>query len=145
MTWIWALVIVVVVYLAANFVVRRVAPFSSSLSSESLDELVSKRDGSICLLDVRSVEEYRGGHIPSAINIPHDSIAARPPRVAKDSTIVVYCDTGSRSFVARRVLRRLGFANVVNFGPVRRWKGDLVRGSEPGAAAGPAHADGEPR
>ena len=134
MSWVWALIIVVGAYLVANIVVRRFSLFSSSLDSESLRELLSRSDGSLYLLDVRSAGEYRQGHIPTAVNLPHDNIAVRPPKVDRDSPIVLYCETGSRSTVGRRHLKHRGFTNVVNFGPVRRWKGELIEGNEPGAA-----------
>ena len=132
MSWVGALVIVVAVYLAANFVLRRFGLFSSALSSESLRELIARRDEPPLVLDVRAADEYRTGHVPTAVNIPHDSIVARPPKVPKDRAIVVYCETGSRSLVARGSLRRLGFTNVVNFGPIRRWKEGLIAGPDPG-------------
>ncbi len=134
MSWVWALIIVVGAYLAANIVVRRFSLFSSSLDSESLRELLSKEDSSVYLLDVRSAQEYRQGHIPTAVNIPHDSIGVRPPKVDGDTVIVLYCETGSRSMVAKRHLKDLGFTNVVNFGPLRRWRNGLIEGNEPGAA-----------
>lgn len=132
MSWTWGLLIVVVVYLAANLIVRRLGLFSSGLDGESLRERLSGKRGTICLVDVRSPEEYASGHIPAALSIPHYAIAQTPPPVAKETLVVLYCQTGSRSIVARSQLRRLGYTNVVNFGPLRRWRGELIRGRSPG-------------
>ncbi len=132
MSWIGALAIVAGVYLVANVIVRRFGFAGSSLDRESLRELVQRNDDTVCLVDVRSAAEYESGHIPTAVNIPHTSIGAAPPKVAKDTLIVLYCRTGSRSQVARSALSRKGYSNVVNFGPLRRWKAPIVTGGDPG-------------
>lgn len=84
------------------------------------------------LIDVRTPTEYRAGHIPTAINIPHDRIAKKPPKRPKDSLVVVYCRSGNRSSVARSHLLRHGFGRVANFGGVGKWDGPLVEGTRPG-------------
>lgn len=135
MSWVWGLLIVAGVYFATNFVVRRLGLFSSALDSESLRDLLLRKNGPVCLVDVRTSEEYAGGHIPTAICIPHHAIAQNPPSVSKEAIVVIYCQTGTRSVVAKAHLRRLGFANVINFGPLRRWRGALVSGVAPGSIA----------
>lgn len=146
MSWVGALVIVVVVYLGANLVLRRFGLFSSAVTPETLRELISRRDGSLLLIDVRTAAEYRKGHIPTAINLPHDSILKRPPEVSNESVVILYGETGSRSASARRSLRRLGFERVFNFGPIRRWNGGLVEGIRPGElASNPTTTDEHPR
>jgi len=49
--------------------------------------------GNVVIVDVRSQEEYRDGHLPGAINIPADRIAAERSRLPRDraSTIIFYC------------------------------------------------------
>ena len=66
------------------------------------------------LLDVRSAEEYEAGHIPGAINVPYDQIAASLDSLESFRTgeIVVYCRTGRRAGVAEDVLREAGFTRV---------------------------------
>ena len=132
MSWVAALAIVAGVYLVANLVVRRFGLGGSSLDRESLRELVQRNDDAVCLIDVRSAAEYESGHIPTALNIPHTSIGSNPPRVSKDALIVLYCQTGSRSQVARATLTRKGYTNLVNFGSLRRWRAPIVTGGEPG-------------
>lgn len=145
MSWIWALIIVAAVYVAANFIVRRIGTLSSSLTTESLLELISRKDAAFRILDVRTDEEYRVAHIPTAINVPHDSIAGHPPDAPADSVIVLYGRTPSQALAARRRLKRRGFSDVVSFGSIERWKGELVEGNVPGEVTrGPGRKGGEP-
>ena len=84
------------------------------------------------LADVRTPAEYEAGHIPTAVNVPVDVIGTTPPTEAKDTLIVVYCRSGSRSATARQILIDLGYTNVVDFGAVSKWEQPLVTGKEPG-------------
>ena len=83
------------------------------------------------LYDVRTAEEYAGGHIPGAINIPHDVIGRTIPIDDKDTAIVLYCRSGNRSGTAYRELKSLGYKNLFDFGGINRWRGDLVSGNSP--------------
>jgi rhodanese-related sulfurtransferase len=100
---------------------------------DALEKLVAGRGNPPSILvDVRTPEEYEFGHIPTAINIPVSEIGNRPPTQDRKALIVVYCRSGSRSATAARILRDLGYGNVVDFGAVSRWEKPLVEGSEPG-------------
>lgn len=69
------------------------------------------------IIDVREPSEYQGGHIKGARNIPPDQLikgASKLSDIAKDSTIIVYCRSGSRSAVAINILSGLGYTNVIN-------------------------------
>jgi phage shock protein E len=69
------------------------------------------------VLDVRTAAEFAGGHHPSARNIPVQELQARLKEVGNTSqAIVVYCQSGSRSAMAARILRDAGFADVTNAG-----------------------------
>lgn len=63
------------------------------------------------ILDVRSVREFAGGHVPGAVHIPFWRVAARIADVpaAKDQHLIVYCGHGPRAAIAGRALRRHGF------------------------------------
>ncbi len=78
------------------------------------------------VVDVRTPGEYAGGHYDGAINIPVSRIGAEQAKLgAKDCKIIVYCHSGSRSHVAKRVLERAGFTNVEDggsFSSMRRRK-----------------------
>jgi len=74
------------------------------------------------LIDVRSPAEFSSGHIPGATNIPVGQLGAHVKSLgAKDQPIVVYCASGTRSAVARTVLKGQGFARVYNLGSMSRW------------------------
>lgn len=76
------------------------------------------------IIDVRTPEEFRGGKIPKAINIPVNMIVkqAESKLKAKDSEILVYCLTGSRSKLAAKMLTKLGYTKVYDFGGINSWK-----------------------
>jgi phage shock protein E len=69
------------------------------------------------IIDVREPREFERGHVDGAINIPPKEIMARSPKldeIDKDSEIVLYCISGSRSNICARLLAGYGFTNVVN-------------------------------
>lgn len=69
------------------------------------------------IIDVREPEEYATGHVNGSINIPPASLmggAIELQHTPKDTPIVVYCRTGSRSNVALNILQHLGYTNVTN-------------------------------
>ena len=74
------------------------------------------------LLDVRSVGEYSDGGIEGSINIPIQELAGRMDELGdKDRGIVVYCQSGGRSAMAKRLLESNGFASVHDLGGKGRW------------------------
>jgi len=78
----------------------------------------------VVLVDVRDPDEYRDGHIEGAANISRGFLEFRIGTVASDpaTPLVLYCQTGLRSILAARVLRELGYDNVVNLqGGFQRW------------------------
>lgn len=76
--------------------------------------------GGALAIDTRSPEEFASGHLPGAINIPHDQIEERWHELgpALDREIVVYCKSGRRSEIAKQTLERLKFSNVTNGGGI---------------------------
>jgi phage shock protein E len=68
------------------------------------------------LIDVRSPQEYREGHLNGAISIPDYQIRRSITRQIsnKEKLIVVYCSTGHRSQEAQRILENMGYTNVYN-------------------------------
>ena len=74
------------------------------------------------LLDVRSPEEFGGGHIDGAINIPIQELSGRVDELDdKNHQIVVYCQSGGRSAMAKRLLERDGFTSVHDLGGLAQW------------------------
>lgn len=70
------------------------------------------------VIDVRSKNEWDGGHVASAVHIPHTEIADRIDEVTTDKSakIVLYCAVGGRAGVAKTSLENLGYTNVENAG-----------------------------
>ena len=101
---------------------------SGVLTSSELEEIIKGSLEDYILIDVRTVDEYAGGHIPTAINIPYDVIGDNLPTDNKDAKIIVYCRSGRRSGIAKETLDSLGYSNVINFGGVSDWEGELVGG-----------------
>lgn len=69
-------------------------------------------------IDVRTAEEYAQGHLPGAINIPHEQIGSRIASVVADkqAPVYLYCRSGRRSGIALETVQQLGYRNVVNKG-----------------------------
>lgn len=80
------------------------------------------------ILDVRRPDEYQAGHIPGAINIPNETIGREelPQLPDKDQTILVYCRSGNRSKQASEKLAALGYTQVLEFGGILDWTGQVV-------------------
>lgn len=69
------------------------------------------------IIDVREPFEYKMGHVKGAINIPPAQMMAGAQKledVPKDTELVLYCVSGSRSNASMHYLRQLGFTNLVN-------------------------------
>lgn len=80
------------------------------------------------ILDVRTEEEFAQGHIPGAINVANEVIGTEqiPQLPNKDQLILVYCRSGNRSKHAAEKLVALGYTNIVEFGGIRDWQGEVV-------------------
>ena len=79
------------------------------------------------LVDVRTVEEYRGGHIPSAHNFPVENmkdIARLIPK--KDTPVYLYCQSGRRAVRARDKMKSMGYTNVQAIGGIEGYRGKTV-------------------
>lgn len=70
-----------------------------------------KNDENTTLLDVRTIQEYKEGHLPDAILIPVQALDKNLGMLKQDKNkkIIVYCATGSRSVSASRILEENGF------------------------------------
>lgn len=80
------------------------------------------------LLDVRSPQEYREGHIPESKNVPLQTIGnIESVAETKETPLYVYCYSGSRSSQAVHLLQRMGYKNVTNIGGISAYSGKVER------------------
>lgn len=78
------------------------------------------------LLDVRTPQEYRAGHIPGSVNAPLDALGG-PIAVpgGKDAPLFVYCHSGARSRQAVGLLAKMGYLHAKNIGGIAGYKGKV--------------------
>jgi len=74
-----------------------------------------RKNGAI-FVDVRSAGEFAHGNAPGSINIPLQELGSRASELPKTVPIVLACASGSRSGMARMMLKRKGYQNVHNIG-----------------------------
>lgn len=101
------------------------------LTPEEAKDMIDNND--VIILDVRTEEEFRQGHIEGAILIPDydlDKLAGEK-LPDKDATILIYCRSGNRSKLASHFLIGMGYRNVYDFGGILDWRYGEVQG-EPG-------------
>jgi len=79
-------------------------PAVEQVSQEALMARLSSGATVPFVLDVRTPEEFASGHVPDAVNIPHDQLAARLAEVPRDKDVVLYCRSGRRTALAAEVL-----------------------------------------
>jgi phage shock protein E len=68
------------------------------------------------LVDVRTAQEFAGGHVKGSVNIPLDKIQAQLFQFKGKKNIVVFCQSGARSSQAKSILERNGITGVTNGG-----------------------------
>ena len=74
------------------------------------------------VLDVRTDDEWREGHLPGALHIMGGYLAERLGEVPRDRPLVVMCGSGYRSTIAASVLERAGFTTITNLtGGMKAW------------------------
>ena len=93
------------------------------LSAEEAYEMMVSQE--VVVVDVRTREEYDGGHIENAVLVPNESIGSEMPEALpdKESTLLIYC----RSKDAAQKLLELGYQSVYDFGGVIDWPYELVK------------------
>ena len=97
-----------------------------TISQEEAKRIMDEEEGYL-ILDVRTEEEYKEGHIPNAINIPNEIISENTTTILndKEQIILVYCRSGRRSKEASEKLIKLGYNNIYDFGGLNTWKYDI--------------------
>jgi len=95
----------------AGFVAENI--IENKVSTVSYREIINRNKDTL-IIDVRTEEEYKLGNIEGSINIPLDELRERINQIPKDQTIIVYCGTGLRSYIACRILKQNGFDKIYN-------------------------------
>ena len=97
------------------------------LSAEEAYEMMASQE--VVVVDVRTREEYDGGHIENAVLVPNESIGSEMPEALpdKEATLLIYCRSGRRSKDAAQKLLALEYQNVYDFGGVIDWPYELVK------------------
>lgn len=85
---------------------------TTKLKPGEVKRLIDGDRGQYVLVDVRDEAEYREGHIPTAINIPAENFASKQDILPKEKKIIVYCNTGGRSYMAYRKLVKMDYKNI---------------------------------
>lgn len=77
-------------------------------------ELAAADRAEVCLVDVRTPEEYALGTIDGAVNIPLDDLRGRLEEIDRESDVIVFCAVGLRGYLAQRILLGRGYRRVRN-------------------------------
>ena len=102
------------------------AAYQKISAEEAYEMMVSQE---VVIVDVRTPEEYDGGHIPNAILVPNESIGDDMPEALpdKEATLLIYCRSGRRSKEASEKLLKLGYKSIYEFGGIIDWPYELVK------------------
>lgn len=81
------------------------------------------------ILDVRELDEYQSGHIPNAIQLSVNDIEAIAEQVLPDKqqVILIYCRSGNRSANAAKILTKLNYEQVYDFGGISDWPYEIIK------------------
>jgi phage shock protein E len=106
---------IILIVLTAFILLKRAGQISAQKA------LAHLKNGAL-VIDVRTPSEFSSGHLPSAINLPLDQIEIALPRRVKDKSqvILLHCQSGMRSGVAKKKLNALGYSNAFNLGSYGR-------------------------
>ncbi|MCQ4637162.1 rhodanese-like domain-containing protein [Anaerovorax odorimutans] len=85
-------------------------------------------EGGVTVVDVRTEQEYKSGHIPGSILVPNEEIGTEQPKELpdQDAVLLVHCRTGIRSKEASDKLVKMGYKNVYDFGGIVDWPYETV-------------------
>lgn len=94
---------------------------SKIINSDSLVKKIKEPKGKQ-FIDVRTVAEYKDGHIKGFENIPLNDLAANKDKISKTEPVYIHCQSGVRAAIAYSILEQLGFDNIINYsGSINDW------------------------
>lgn len=110
--------------------VTNFAPKTTGYRQVTTEEAVNimQTEENYVILDVRTAQEFASGHIPGAVLLPNETIGTEdiPLLPDKHQLVLVYCRSGNRSKQAAEKLAQLGYTNIVEFGGINSWTGEIV-------------------
>ncbi len=89
---------------------------------------ITKQNPDAVIVDVRRDDEYKAGHIPGAVLLTMETITAETAAKVlpdKNQLLLIYCRSGRRSKIAANTLLDLGYTNIIEFGGILDYKGNL--------------------
>ena len=107
----YRVIILITALLAITFFISNLFPSTSATANSATgDESV--------IIDVRSIEEWKAGHLATAQHLPLDQVAQSIDTLVlnKDQQVYLYCRSGNRSGQAKIIMDSLGYTNVINAG-----------------------------
>lgn len=97
----------------AGFVAENILSKKVNVIQWNEIEVLRKQPDTI-IIDTRTEDEYRMGHIEDAISIPLDELRNRISEIPSNKTLLLYCAVGLRGYIASRILSQSGYKNVFN-------------------------------
>lgn len=92
------------------------------ISADALLQEQARQPQQLFVLDVRSPQEFAEGHVPGAVNVPHDQVSARLAEIPRDKDVVLYCRSGRRAGLAADVLAANGYKRLLHLdGDMQAW------------------------
>ncbi len=85
---------------------------TTKLTPAQLSTILKEKKDAYVLVDVRDEFEFAEGHIAGAINIPAETFASKSGVLPKEKGIIVYCNSGGRSYSAYRKLMKLAYPSI---------------------------------
>lgn len=102
---------------------RKVVP---EVTVDQVKQRIAGNGKQVHLIDVREKEEYREGHLPGSVSVPRGFLEMQIEEKVpdRDAEMIVYCQGGTRSLIAGKILKDMGYSNVVSMtGGFGAWKG----------------------
>ncbi len=100
-----------------------------NLSSDEFGQKITQNTEGV-ILDVRTADEFKSGHLPKAINanVMNSELVTKAAKLNKEKPVFVYCRSGARSATACKTLANQGFTEVYNLsGGISSWNGQIVK------------------
>ena len=95
---------------------------SPAITAEELNDRLGS-ESPLLVIDVRETAEYKSGHVPGAINIPHHKLGKQLDKLLDANGVVLYCINGSRTRLAEQTLIENDIPNVYHLeGGLMGWR-----------------------